>query len=161
MRNINPVSALALTSLLFVGCAAPQQQDTTAEARSGIEATISDWMTAISQDDAAGVAACYTQDAELLPPNEGIVRGREAVQAWFQGGIDAGLDVRLEIQELEVYGDTGYEVGKATVMGPDGQTIDDSKYIVIWKKVGDAWRMHRDIFNSNLPLPAPAEEAEM
>lgn len=161
MKNTNSLLALALTSLLFVGCAAPPQQETTAEARPGIQATISDWMTAFSHDDAAGVAACYTEDAKLLPPNEGTVSGRQAIQAWFQAGIDAGLDVRLEIQELEVYGATGYEVGKATVMGPDGQTIDDSKYIVIWKKVGDAWRMHRDIFNSNRPLPAPSEEAEM
>ena len=161
MRTTHILSALAVTSLLFVGCAAPEPQETTAAARPGIEATISDWMTAFSQDDAAGVAACYTEDAQLLPPNEEAVRGREAVQAWFQGAIDAGLDVRLEIQELEVFGDTGYEVGKATVMAPGGQTIDDSKYIVIWKKVGDAWRMHRDIFNSNLPVPAPAEEAEM
>lgn len=161
MRNAQIVSALALASLISVGCAAPEPQETTADARPGIEATIADWMSAISQDDAAGVAACYTEDAQLLPPNEEAVRGREAVQAWFQGAIDAGLDARLEIQELEVYGDTGYEVGKATIMGPDGQTIDDSKYIVIWKKVGDAWKLHRDIFNSNLPPPAPAEEAEM
>lgn len=161
MTNTYTSCALALTVLLIVNCAPPEQRDTTAEARVGIEATISDWMTAFSQDDAAGVAACYTEDAQLLPPNDPIVRGREAVQAWFQGVIDAGLDVRLEIVELEGYGDTAYEIGKATVMSADGQVIDDSKYIVIWKKVGDAWRMHRDIFNSNLPLPAPAEAGAM
>ena len=72
------------------------------------------------------------------------------MQAWFQGAIDGGLDVRLEIMEVEGYGDTAYEVGKATIMDADGQTLDDSKYIVIWKKVGDPWRMHRDIFNSNI-----------
>lgn len=161
MRNAQTISALALASLLSVGCAAPEPQDTTAEARPDIEATNAAWVSAIGQDDAAGVAALYTEDAQLLPPNEETVSGRAAVQAWFQGAIDAGLDARLETRELEVYGDTGYEVGKATIMGPDGQTIDDSKYIVIWKKVGDAWKLHRDIFNSNLPLPAPAEEAEM
>ena len=161
MRNTHIVWAAALTSLLIVGCAAPEQQDTTAEARAGIEATSADWMAAFSQDDAAGVAACYTEDAQLLPPNEGIVRGREAVQAWFQGAIDAGLNVGLEIMELEGFGDTAYEVGEATIMNAEGQTIDVSKYIVIWKRVGDTWKLHRDIFNSNLPLPTPAGEVAM
>jgi ketosteroid isomerase-like protein len=29
------------------------------------------------------------------------------------------------------------------------------KYIVVWKKDGDAWRLHRDIWNTD---PAPAVE---
>ncbi len=156
MRNTHTAWTLALALLLIVGCAAPQQ-DTTDEARAGIEATNAQFMAALSQGDAAGVAACYTEDAQLMPPNGEIASGREAVQAFFQEAIDAGLNVRLETVELESHGDTAYEVGRAIVTGEDGQTIDESKYIVIWKKVGDAWKLHRDIFNSNLPLPTEEE----
>ncbi len=156
MRNTHTAWTLALALLLIVGCAAPQQ-DTTDEARAGIEATNAQFMEAFSQGDAAGVAACYTEDAQLLPPNSEIVSGLEAVQAWFQEAMDAGLKVRLETVEVEGHGDTAHEVGRATLTGEDGQTIDEAKYIVIWKKVGDEWKLHRDIFNSNLPLPAPEE----
>lgn len=145
---------LALTLLLMVGCAAPAT-DNTDEARAGIEATNAQFMAAVSQDDAAGVAACYTENGQIMPPNGETASGREAVQGFFQGFIDAGLNVRLETVEVEGHGDTAHEVGKATVMDADGQTVDEAKYIVIWKKVGDEWKLHHDIFNSNLPLPTP------
>ncbi len=160
MRNTHITWTLALALLLIVGCAAPQQ-DNTAEAladiEAGIETTNQQWMAAFSEGDAAGVAACYTEDAQLMPPNGEIVSGREAVQANFQEAMNAGLNVRLETIELEGHGDTAYEVGRAIVTGEDGQTIDEYKGIVIWKKVGDAWKLHRDIFNSNLPLPTEEE----
>ena len=159
MRNTHTAWTLALALLLIVGCAAPQQ-DTTDEARAGIEATNAEFMTALNQGDAAGVAACYTEDAQLMPPNGEIASGREAVQALFQEAVDAGLKIRLETVEGEGHGDTAHEVGSATVTGEDGQTIDEAKYIVIWKKVGDEWKLHRDIFNSNMPLPAPEEHGD-
>jgi hypothetical protein len=28
---------------------------------------------------------------------------------------------------------------------------DRGKYIVIWRKVGCQWKLHRDIFNTNMP----------
>ena len=157
MRNTHTAWTLALALLLIVGCAAPQQ-DNTDEARAGIEATNAQFMAAVSQGDAAGVAACYTEDAQFMPPNGEIVRGREAIQEAMQGLIDAGIKgILLETVEVEGHGDTAYEVGKGTLTGEDEQTIDVAKYIVIWKKVGNAWKLHRDIFNSNIPLPAPEE----
>ncbi len=160
MRNTHTAWTLALALLLIVGCAAPQQ-DTTDEARAGIEATNAQFMEAFSQSDAAGVAACYTEDAQFLPPNSEIVGGREAVQEAIQGLIDAGIKgLRLEATEVEGHGDTAHEVGTYTLMGENEQTMDEGKYIVIWKKVGDEWKLHRDIFNSNMPLPAPEESDE-
>jgi len=28
--------------------------------------------------------------------------------------------------------------------------MDHGKYIVVWKNTADGWRLHRDIFNSNM-----------
>ena len=160
MRNPHIAWTLALTLLLIVGCAAPQQ-DTTDEARAGIETTNAQFMEAFSQSDVAGVAACYTEDAQLMPPNGEIVSGREALQEAMQEFINAGVkEIRLETTEVEGHGDTAHEVGTATITGEDGQTIDEAKYIVIWKKVDDTWKLHRDIFNSNNPPPAPASAPE-
>ena len=32
--------------------------------------------------------------------------------------------------------------------------VDEAKYIVLWKKEDGRWKLHRDIFNSNLSPPA-------
>jgi len=157
MRNTHTAWTLALTLLLVVGCAAPQQ-DNTDEASAGIEATNAQFMEAFSQGDAAGVAACYTEDAQLMPPNSEIVSGRAALQEGFQELIDGGYELQLETTEVEGHGDTAHEIGTYT-MAVDGETVDEGKYIVIWKNVDGQWKLHRDIFNSNNPPPAPAPEA--
>ncbi len=160
MRNTHTAWTLALALLLIVGCAAPQQ-DTTDEARAGIEATNAQFMEAFSQGDAAALAACYTEDGQFLPSNGEIVSGREAMQETWQGFINAGFkEVRLETTEVEGHGDTAHEVGTYTLMGENEQTMDEGKYIIIWKKVGEEWKIHRDIGNSNLPLPAPEEHGD-
>ena len=33
----------------------------------------------------------------------------------------------------------------------NGRVTDKGKYIVVWKKVGGAWKVASDIFNTNLP----------
>ena len=158
MRTTQTVLPLALALLLLGGCAS---RDSTAEARAGVEATNAQFMAAVSQGDAAGVAACYTEDTQLLPPNSEIVKGRKAVQGFLQGFLDAVVKgIQLTSIEVEGHGDTAHEVGAYTLTGENGQTIDEGKYIVIWKKVGDEWKLHRDIFNSNLPLPEPEAPAD-
>ena len=160
MRKINITGMFALTSLVTVGCAAPAS-DTTDEARAGIEATNAQFMAAVGHGDAAGVAACYTEDAQLMPPNGQLVSGRAAIQETMQGFIDSGVGgLLLESIEVQGHGDMAHELGRATLTDADGQVLDESKYIVIWKKVGDEWKLHRDIFNSDLPLPTPEEHGD-
>jgi hypothetical protein len=52
--------------------------------------------------------------------------------------------------ELEQHGDTASEVSRYTMLDSDDAVIDQGKGIMIWKYDGDAWRMHRDIWTSNL-----------
>jgi ketosteroid isomerase-like protein len=44
-----------------------------------------------------------------------------------------------------------------TMTGPQGSPVTDrGKYIDVWKKQADgAWKVVADIFNSDMPLPAP------
>ena len=28
---------------------------------------------------------------------------------------------------------------------------DEGKYVVVWKRIGEHWRIYKDIFNSDLP----------
>jgi ketosteroid isomerase-like protein len=68
--------------------------------------------------------------------------------------MDMGIkEVKLEIVEIEAYGDIAIEVSKYTLQGEGGQALDTGKYIVIWKQEGGQWKLHRDIFNSSMPAP--------
>ena len=106
------IGALALIMLLIIGCNPQQKVDNTAMARAAITAANEQWTAAFNKGDAAGVAANYTEDAQILPPNSEIVSGRTAIQGVFQGFIDAGLKVTLEAKEVEGHGDIAFGPGK-------------------------------------------------
>lgn len=127
------------------------------EVRDAIVAADENFMAAFNKGDAAGVAALYTEDGQLLPPNGDFVTGKQAIQDFWQGVMDAGIKgAKLEIVEVEEYADTAYEIGKYTLYGAEGQEVDTGKYLVIWKQENRQWKLHRDIWNSSMP-PAPAQ----
>ncbi len=121
-------------------------------ARDSIEATIKTLLESLSGGDAAGVAAHYTEDAVLLPPQAARIDGREGIQGFWQALMDAGVrDVALTTQEVDDFGDVANEVGaiSATAPSEDGGRVQlAGKYVVVWKRGGDGtWRLHRDIWN--------------
>jgi uncharacterized protein (TIGR02246 family) len=119
-------------------------------AQAAVAAANQRFMHAFAQGDAAGLASLYTEDAQLLPPGGEITRGWEAIRAFWQAAMDSGVSaVRLEIAEVENHGDTAIEVSRYTLLGADDQVLDYGKYIVIWKHARGAWKLHRDIFNTN------------
>lgn len=101
---------------------------------------------AINQGDAAAVAAHYTEDAAILPPGAGRMDGKEAIQGYWQAGIDAGLsDVSIVATSVDITGDSSVTVG--TLSGKMGDAALTGKYVVIGKKTGGGWKIHFDIWN--------------
>jgi uncharacterized protein (TIGR02246 family) len=103
---------------------------------------------AVRKGDLDRLASLYTPDAMALPPDGPIVKGRDSIkQMWASVAQQLGLkDVRLNTLDFEQAGDTGYEVGEATLTLSSGAAV--AKFIVVWKKVGGQWRLHRDIWNT-------------
>lgn len=112
------------------------------------------FMDIYRQGDAAGMAALYTENGQLMPPNSDFLTGPPVIQEWFQGIMDMGIkDIKLETLEVERHGDTASEVGRYTLEGEGGQVLDQGKYVVNWKQEADQWKLHRDIFNTSMPAP--------
>jgi uncharacterized protein (TIGR02246 family) len=134
----------ALAVLFAAGQGAAQ------DARPAIEAVGKQFMAAVARGDAAGVAALYSRDAQVLPPGSDAVKGTAAIQAVFQGFVDAGLtDLTLTTLEVEAHGDTATEVASWALKAKDGTVVDRGKSMVIWKKEDGRWKLYRDIWNSS------------
>jgi uncharacterized protein (TIGR02246 family) len=120
--------------------------------REAISAANEDFMSAFKSGDAAGLATLYTEDGQVLPPNSDFVTGQEAIQLFWQAVMDMGIkEAKLDIVEVERAGDSAVEVSNFTLYGGEGQVMDKGKYMVIWHKEGNQWKLHRDIFNSSMP----------
>ena len=145
--------AIALTLFLSAGSVVAHKGKGR-NLRAAVEAGVKQFMAAFNRADAAGLAAMYTANAQVFPPNSDIVTGREAIQKLWQGVMDSGIK-GLTIATLEVQGsgDMGYEVGKYTLMGEGGKVLDTGKYIIIFKRENGQWKLHRDIWNTSKPPP--------
>ena len=120
--------------------------------RAHIDEAMVTFVAAFNAGDGATVASLYTEDAALLPPGGARVDGRAAIQEFWQGAFDGGLRIDdLHAVEVDSSGDLAGEVGVFTlsVPGEDGPSKVDGKYIVIWKRVGGTWQLHRDAWNTN------------
>jgi uncharacterized protein (TIGR02246 family) len=118
-----------------------------------IEAANKAFADTYNAGDAKGVAAKYTEDAALLPPDGKRVDGQDAIAAFWKGAMDGGLkNLPLTTVEVDSRDDLAFEVGAFTLDAPGeggAMTTVAGKYIVVWKKGEDGvWRLHRDIWNS-------------
>jgi ketosteroid isomerase-like protein len=121
------------------------------DVRGDIESANQAFSAAFAKGDAAALAAMYSETAQALPPGQDIVSGRAEIQKAWQGAIDSGLKgLELTTREVESHGDSAHEVGTWIARNASGE-VDRGKYMVVWKRQGGAWKLHRDIWNSSVP----------
>lgn len=110
---------------------------------------------AFTNNDSAGFVANYTEDGCLFAPNMARICGRQGIGTFFRGGYDMGIrNIKLTTEEVTGGKEAVVETGKYEIMAQDGKVIDLGKYIVIWKEEDGVFKMHRDEWNSDLPIPA-------
>lgn len=106
---------------------------------------------AYMSEDYDALADAYTIDGKILPPGADIIEGRKAIKGrWI---LPEGVDVpfhKITPIEIKINGDyaydTGYYEGKSKKL--NGDVIDfKGKYVIVWKKVDDDWKIYLDIWN--------------
>lgn len=119
-----------------------------------IQQANADFGEAYAKSDPKAVAQMYTEKARLLPPNAKVVDGRNAIEKFWKGVMDAGIKtIELKTVEIELFGNTIVEQGTATLYGDDKVVVDNGKYLVVWKRNDGKWKLHRDCWNSSEPAP--------
>jgi uncharacterized protein (TIGR02246 family) len=108
------------------------------------------WIAAFAAADYPGVAALYTEDAWLMPPNFPLLVGRGAVAAYWEalvGAFPPGTILRFEVVEVEHYGNAASAVAvyQATL---DGTVLDEGYLVKIFRRKAGEWQIHRSMFRS-------------
>jgi len=123
-------------------------------AKKAIEERNKLFMDLMSKSDSIGLANLYTKDAKFMIANNESAVGRSNIQSVFTGYINAGM-AKIELKTTELWGDENMLVSEDEwkIFIKDGTEIDHGKSMVIWKKEDGKWKLFRDIFNSDLPIP--------
>jgi ketosteroid isomerase-like protein len=153
---------LAITVLATAVVAGPACQSQaivglTASDEAALRQALDIEMKAANAADAAGWASVYSQDAIVLRPHAPAVQGREAIQQWLTT-LPPISNAKGQGVEIVGYRDLAYLRGSYamtfSIPGVPAPIEEQGKFLQIYRKQSDGlWKMTREIYNSDLPLP--------
>jgi uncharacterized protein (TIGR02246 family) len=125
--------------------------------RADVDAIYAQFADSLRAGDADAWAALWTEDGIQMPPDAPSVSGRTPIRETMRailGQFD--FDMEIQTEEAHAAGDWGFARGTYTAtLTPKqgGSTIPiDGKFVTILAhQVDGSWKVHRDIFNSNVP----------
>jgi uncharacterized protein (TIGR02246 family) len=127
-----------------------------------IRASSAEWVETYNRNDWPALAALFSPDASMMPPNSSAVVGREAIAAW-EAEFETGFRIALDIQQIDGRGDLAVVSGRSCVFIPNetgGYGVDVGKFLEIRKKQSDGnWLVVSDIFNSDLAVGSDLQDA--
>jgi ketosteroid isomerase-like protein len=167
--NKRKISAVALygcvAAVMFgVGCNEKAPVDKIAEGET-IRNLDVEWSKTAATRDVDATVAYYSDDATVSPPNEALATTKAAIRAGWAELLTPGNDISWQPSKVDVAssGDMAYSMGSYTLTMKDAEgkpVTDHGKYTEVWKKQADGkWKTVADMWNSDLPVVAPASSA--
>jgi uncharacterized protein (TIGR02246 family) len=147
------VGGAALAALITVGVVHGQRKTDPA-----LDQLAKEFTAAFNAKDAAKVASFYADDAVLMSPDEPMVKGRSAIEVHYQEEFRVAFsNVQIKPMESVVSGTRAFEAGtsSATRPGDASSRTEDGKYVVLYKRIGNGWKIAYDIYNDDQPPPPP------
>ncbi len=158
VTSVWPLSLLLAFSPL--GCASQKAADPAA-LKSAIESASTRFEEAFARRDAPALAQMYAEDAHAYPPGAPAALGRAGIEELWKGVLAMPVGrIRLETGDVGGEGSTAWESGRYILLGSNGATMDEGKYVVVWKHEESGWKLYRDIWNSDSPPRAPSASAD-
>jgi uncharacterized protein (TIGR02246 family) len=147
--------ALAVALVVAATSVGRSEEAGTDSARAAIEQANARFSQAIARGDAQAIAKLYTEDAILLPERGEMVKGRQGIGEFWKNAMDDGVkSVTVTTLDVGGSGDLAHEVGTVLLtLQTEGRppATASAKYVVVWKREADGWKIHRDIWNDPLP----------
>jgi ketosteroid isomerase-like protein len=142
--------------LFAVVCCQQTPASLTQSDKDAIQKNLNDFTQAVNKNT-ADLVNVYPEEIISLPPHEDEVVGKQKVIERHSGPGPKATSFTTTSQEIDGAGEMAFARGVWEFKG----TLDDSidiqdkgKYLVILKKQPDAsWKMIREMWNSNLPIP--------
>ncbi|HEY2179817.1 MAG TPA: nuclear transport factor 2 family protein [Caulobacteraceae bacterium] len=119
-----------------------------ADDKTDIQALNDEFSAAANRGDGAAMAALYAPGATMLPPDNSVVTGA-AIGPYLAGFEKSVAHLKLVTTDVvRLSPDYIREIGIASfeTLG-DKPTKVKGTYVVVWKRVGGAWKLWTDIFH--------------
>lgn len=148
---------LILACLVVVLFAACKQGNPTSFDLTTVKSAIAESNKAYGESfasaDSAKFINSFTTDGCIMPANAPKLCGAEALGMFFKGAITMGVkNIVLTTEDVMGGPEFVIETGTYNLQGDANLSLDNGKFIVVWKIEEGKWKMFRDIFTTNLPV---------
>lgn len=156
---MRPLRCLLVFALLCAPAAAQSSDSPETEIRAAIES----YVAAYNGGDVEAVLHHWADDAEYLLPSGERIAGRDALRAVFTESLAEGNRATIEViaPHIRMLSDTvATEEGAARVTRPGGE-VEETSYLAIYVKHGDAWKLTTVRETEVAPAPVSAAHAQL
>lgn len=112
---------------------------------------IKEFSAAVMASDYEKVGQAYTADAKIFPTNREIIEGRDAIVKYWTPTNGSRISFHQILPKgINITGDQAYDYGyyKGRTLNAQGEESSwQGKYVLIWKKIDDQWKIYLDIWN--------------
>jgi len=135
---------ISLVFLCLVSLSHAQNMVDAEKERPVIESRDKEFSKYIFEGDSIALANMYTKDAQF-----GTLKGAEippALGKWIRDAIkNDSRNVTFKTVILTADGELLIETGTGEVRSDAGQLKSTFRYLVVWKKEDDIWKLYRDV----------------
>ncbi|UJH66627.1 DUF4440 domain-containing protein [Allomuricauda sp. SCSIO 65647] len=101
--------------------------------------------------DVTGMVNTYTSDAKIFPNNLEILSGENLKKYWTpnENSLET-IHHKITSEHIQFFGNYAHDYGhyEGKTKQEDGSIVEwKGKYVVVWKKENDNWKMYLDIWN--------------
>ena len=139
-------------SFLFLTCTMASQNYTgNQEDIAKILSNINKFSAFVMASDYESIGSAYTVDAKIFPNNLEIIHGREAIIEYWT--LPKGVQIKyhkINPEEIKIIGNEAYDYGyyEGTTLRSNGTESNwKGKYVIIWRKTDQDWKIYLDIWN--------------
>ena len=108
------------------------------------------FVKAFNAKDVPQVLSIYAENSNFMPPNEPVIRGKDALKVFYDDLLKSGAtNLKLDVTEVSGHGPLAYQSG--TYEMDVKSQHDRGKYLFIARKLNNTWRYEYTVWNSDLP----------
>jgi ketosteroid isomerase-like protein len=150
------LSFILITIVILIAC--NSNQFNLSKARKDILEQNTKRIVAMKEGDIDTLMELYADDATILPPNDTMKRGKDAINMFYLLTPRVGNVLDASIVSTEITGSETalYEIGEYELtikpFESDATQTGNCKYLTIWKHQYDgSWKIYAECWNSEPP----------
>ena len=138
--------------LLFSSTFFAQEYSGSGEDINKILENVKNFSKAYISADYDKLTSYYSTDGKIFPANSDILVGHKAIKKrWTLSKGTKIISHKVTPKEIKVIDDYAYDYGYYKGVSSRKKEVHYFKgtYVIVWKKVGDDWKIYLDIWNKN------------